>query len=208
MGLEFTKRLIRNKNNIFWYDVLESWKEICNKQNETKSEEIGSINIWNNKDITIATTHWRWHGKNIYFIKVLLNQDGILISFNQLITEYDLQIDYMQYFIVRTAVFHYILRKQIHIGPTQLANNNIPFNFKIILKSKKNCKDMYKLLNEKEILPKSQIKWIMVFGNENLDWHQIYEFPPKVAKIRNCAGFSIEYFIEFWPLMKYCLNAA
>ena len=114
----------------------------------------------------------------------------------------------MQYFIVRTAVFNYILRKQIHIGPTQLANNNIPFNFKIILKSKKNCKDMYKLLNEKDILPKSQIKWIMFFGNENLDWHQICEFPPKVAKIRNCAGFSIEYFTEFWPLMIYCLNAA
>ena len=53
-GLEFTKRLIRNKNNIFWNDVLNSWIEICNEQNETKSEEIGSINIWNNKDITIA----------------------------------------------------------------------------------------------------------------------------------------------------------
>ena len=48
-GLEFTKRLIRNKSNIFWNDVLNSWIEICNKQNETKSEEIGSINIWNSK---------------------------------------------------------------------------------------------------------------------------------------------------------------
>ena len=55
-GLEFTKRLKRNKNIIFWNDVLNSWIEICNKQNETKSEEIGSINIWNNKDITIAKT--------------------------------------------------------------------------------------------------------------------------------------------------------
>ena len=34
-----------------------SWIEICNKQNETKSEEIGSINIWNNKHITIANNH-------------------------------------------------------------------------------------------------------------------------------------------------------
>ena len=44
-GLEFTKTLKRNKNNIFWNDVLNSWIEICNKQNETKSEEIGSINV-------------------------------------------------------------------------------------------------------------------------------------------------------------------
>ena len=44
-GLELTKTLKRNKNNIFWNDVLNSWIEICNKQNETKSEEIGSINV-------------------------------------------------------------------------------------------------------------------------------------------------------------------
>ena len=64
----------------------------------------------------------------------------------------------MQYISVRTAVLNYILRKQIHIAPNQLPNNNIPFNFKSKLKSKKGCKDMYKLLNEKEIIPKSQIK--------------------------------------------------
>ena len=53
-GLEFTKGLTRNKNNIFWNDVLESWIHICNKQNQTKPDEIGSTNIWNNKDIKIA----------------------------------------------------------------------------------------------------------------------------------------------------------
>ena len=35
-GLEFTKGLIRNKNNIFWNDVLESWIHICNKLNQMK----------------------------------------------------------------------------------------------------------------------------------------------------------------------------
>ena len=88
---------------------------------------------------------------------------------NQFISEYDLQIDFKQYFSVRTAVLNYVMRKRTHIGPTQLANNNIPFNFKIILKSKKGCTDMYTLLNEKEIIPKSPIKWNIVFGNENLD---------------------------------------
>ena len=34
-ALEFTKGLVRNKNNIFWNDVLESWILICNKQNQT-----------------------------------------------------------------------------------------------------------------------------------------------------------------------------
>ena len=48
------------------------------------SEEIGSINIWNNKDITIANNSFfyrRWYEKNIYFIKDLLNEGGTLMSF-------------------------------------------------------------------------------------------------------------------------------
>ena len=40
------------------------------------------------------------------------------MSFNQFINKYELQIDFMQYFSVRTAVLNYIRRKQIHIGPT------------------------------------------------------------------------------------------
>ena len=191
-GLEFTKRLIRNKSNIFWNDVLNSWIEICNKQNETKSEEIGSINIWNNKDITIANNSFfyrRWYEKNIYFIKDILNEDGTLMSFNQFINKYELQIDFMQYFSVRTAVLNYIRRKQIHIGPTQLTNNNMPFNFRIVLKSKKGCKDMYKVLNEKEIILKSQIKWNVVFGNEPLDWCQIYKIPAK-----SCSNTKLHWF--------------
>ena len=71
------------------------------------------------------------------------------MSFNQFINKYDLQIDCMQFFSVRTAGLNYIMRKQIHIGHAQLANSNIPFNFKIVLKGKKGYKDMYKGLNEK-----------------------------------------------------------
>ena len=80
-GLEFTKGLIINKNNIFWNDVLESWIHICNKQNQTKPDKIGSTNIWNNKDITIAHSSFfyrRWYEKSIYFIKDLLNEDGTI----------------------------------------------------------------------------------------------------------------------------------
>ena len=111
------------------------------------------------------------------------------MSFNQFINKYELQIEFMQYFSVRTAVLNNIRRKQIHIGPAQLTNNNMPFNFRIVLKSKKGCKDMYKVLNEKEIIPKSQIKWNMVFGNETLDWCQIYKIPAK-----SCGNTKLHWF--------------
>ena len=82
--MEFTKGLIRNKNSIFWNDVLESWIHICNKQNQTKPDEIGSTNIWNNKDITIAHNSFfyrRWYEKSIYFIKDLRGLSKKFVEF-------------------------------------------------------------------------------------------------------------------------------
>ena len=90
------------------------------------------------------------------------------MSLNQFSDRYNLQIDFMQYFSVRTAVLNYIRKKEINIGPVSLAKNNIPFNVKTILKSNKGCRDMYKIINEKEIIPKSQIKWNGIFETENL----------------------------------------
>ena len=106
--------------------------------------------------------------KKIYLIKDLLNEDGTMMSLNQFSDRYNLQIDFMQYFSVRTAVLNYIRKKEINIGPVSLAKNNIPFNVKTILKSNKGCRDMYKIINEKEIIPKSQIKWNGIFETENL----------------------------------------
>ena len=85
----------------------------------------------------------RWYEKIKYLIKDLLNEDGTMMSLNQFSDRYNLQIDFMQYFSVRTAV-------------------------KTILKSNKGCRDMYKIINEKEIITKSQIKWNGIFETENL----------------------------------------
>ena len=111
------------------------------------------------------------------------------MSLNEFSNRYNLQIDFMQYFSVRTAVLNYIRKKEINIGPVSLANNNIPFNVKTILKSNKGCKDMYKILNEKEIIPKSQIKWNGIFETENLDWCQIYKIPAK-----SCGNTKLHWF--------------
>ena len=94
----------------------------------------------------------------------------------QFINKYDLQIDIMQYLSVKIAVLNYIRRKQIHIGSTQLANNNMQFNFRIVLKSKTSCKDMYKVLNRTEIKPQSQIKLNMFLCNETLDFYDFTSF--------------------------------
>ena len=111
------------------------------------------------------------------------------MSLNQFSNRYNMQIDFLQYFSVRIAVLNYIRKKEINIGPVLLANNNIPFNVKTILKSNKGCRDMYKILNEKEIVPKSQIKWNGIFETEKLDWCQIYKISAK-----SCGNTKLHWF--------------
>ena len=58
------------------------------------------INIWDNKEIKIADNpvyYKKWYGKGIYFIQDLLNQDGSLMTFEELVEKYALQIPFTQF---------------------------------------------------------------------------------------------------------------
>ena len=92
-GLEFVRKMLNDKTNKFWNDVLGSWIEICNKQYPTNVEDVLLTNIWDNKYIKIdnkAFFYRKWHEKNIHFIKDILNDEGNLMDFNQFRDQYDL----------------------------------------------------------------------------------------------------------------------
>ena len=54
-GTEFVQKLKITKINIFWNQVLYSWTKMCNVTSPATFEDILSVNIWDNKDIKIAT---------------------------------------------------------------------------------------------------------------------------------------------------------
>lgn len=141
-GLEFVRKMLNDKTNKFWNDVLGSWIEICNKQYPTNVEDVLLTNIWDNKYIKIDNKNFfyrRWYEKNIHFIKDILNDEGNLMDFNQFRDKYDLQINYMQYYGVRSAVELYIRKIGIAMNIDSLTNCFIPFNIKLLLKSRKDC---------------------------------------------------------------------
>ena len=191
-GLEFVRKMLNDKTNKFWNDVLGSWIEICNKQQPTNVEDVLLTNIWDNKYIKIdnkAFFYRRWYEKNIHFIKDILNDEGNLMDFNQFRDKYDLQINYMQYYGVRSAVELYIRKIGIAMNIDSLTNCFIPFNIKLLLKSRRGCRDMYQVLNKKEIIANSQIKWNRIFEIPHLNWHQIYSIPAKC-----CNNTKIHWF--------------
>ena len=81
----------------------------------------------------------------------------------------------------------------IDLGTEASYNRYIPFNVKIIMKTAKGCKDIYKLLNSKNVTPISQGKWNRIFENVKWSWKDIYiQYPSNVVAIPKFICFNIE----------------
>lgn len=62
------------------------------------------------------------------------------------------------------------------------------------MKNEKGCKDMYKILNEKVIVSKSQEKWGKTFENIELKWKLIYNIPVKCCNNTKLHWFQYRIF--------------
>ena len=179
-GKEFARRLITDKTNIFWNEVLDSWIKMCNLTYPTTFEDILSVNIWDNKNVKIANKtifYKRWYDKHIYFIKDLIKDDGTLMDAQTFCDKYEIRVIVLEYLGVRMAIENFIRTNQIITEMCSPYNIYMPFNIKEIFKSKKGCKDMYRVCNTKSITSKSQQKWNNIFENVNLNWKIIYKLP-------------------------------
>lgn len=191
-GIEFVRKLKTNKPNKFWNEVLDSWVKVNNLICPTTFEDILSVNIWDNKDIKIANKtifYKRWYDKHICFIKDLINDDGTLMDAQTFCDRYEIRVNFLEYLGVRMAIDNYIRTKRINVEPCTTINIYLPFNIKLLLKSKKGCKDMYGVFNTKKIISKSQQKWNNIFENVNLNWNIIYKLPAK-----SCNNTKLHWF--------------
>lgn len=179
-GTEFIHSVKANKTNRFWNDVLESWATLQYKMKPLHNSDILGTNIWDNKNIRIDNKpifYQRWYDKKIYFIKDMLNVDGKFLNLNNFIEKYDLNINFLEYMSVRSAVESYIKNNKFDITNSILTNCYLPFSITQILKREKGSKDIYRILNEKNIITKSQQKWEREFQDIELKWKVLYSIP-------------------------------
>ena len=99
------------------------------------------------------------------------------MTYEQFQEKYNVQTNFIEFTGIKTSVELYIRRTEIDLGSDVSYNCYIPFNVKIIMKTAKGCKDIYKLLNSKNVTPISQGKWNRIFENVNLSWKDIYTIP-------------------------------
>ena len=107
-----------------------------------------------------------------------------MLSFEQFIDKYGLHCHFLEFLGIKTTVENYIRQSEIDscTDPLPLTNCVMPFNVKLILRSKKGSQDMYRLLTYKTVSPKSQTKWNQIFLNTDLNWKTIYTIPKVCCK--------------------------
>ena len=127
----------------------------------------------------------RWYNKNIQYIRDLIDENGLLLTYEQFQIKYNLRTNFIEYMVIRTSVETYIRRNQIHLGTESLFNCHWLFNIKLIMKSLKDSRDINTLLTCKTLVPTSQHKWERIFENTHLDWKQIYSVPAKLSQYKN-----------------------
>ena len=77
------------------------------------------ICIWNNTNIKINNSpvfYRRWYNKNIQYIGDLIDENGLLLTYEQFQIKYNLRTNFIEYMRIRTSVETYIRRNQIHLG--------------------------------------------------------------------------------------------
>lgn len=141
-GTTFVENLTQNKTNKFWNDTLNAWVKMCSLTKPKVQEDLLSTNIWNNKDIKIANRpifYRHWFAKHVFFIKDLIDENGRLLTLESFVEKYNINTNFLEYLGVRTVIENYIRRVNINIVNEDviLANVQIPFNLKNILKTKK-----------------------------------------------------------------------
>lgn len=182
-GSEFAYKLkIRGKNK-FWNDILDSWIILQSQMKPQAFSDILGMNLWDNQFLKIQNEtvfYPKWWAKKIYLIKDLMNVDGNLLDFNGFVEKYELNINFMEFFSIRTVIETYIKSSGLGFQNSSVMDCQVPFNIKQIVKHQKGCREVYKVLNDKDINSKNKQKWEEDL-NEELDWKSIYILPAKCS---------------------------
>ena len=165
---------IQNNLNTFWINVFEAWAKF-ELPPPTTPEEVMSQTIWSNKNIKRngrSFIYQSWLRKGIYFINDLLKNDGRFMSFAEFRNQYQLEVNFVDYYSVIEAVpLHW---KRLCRNSNKIVNIIHPY-VTLLKNSLKTTKPFYQLLLKKVATKntKAYSKWHVDLNLEDTEnWSQ------------------------------------
>ena len=210
-GDEMIELLIKSNKNYFWNDVFYAWKTLLNKQHDGLSSLSDFCKMpffynsslkTNKKSILIQT----WYNKGVRFVNDFFSIDGKLLTKSDFEKKFKIQpICFLKYHGILKSIKAFIKLKNL-VHDTSLPNIPfIPYHLQCILKNCKGCKDMYKILRDKTILPIAIQKWNNALLN-NIDhnnWQTIFKIPYKITNDTSLHWLQYRILHRILPTKQY-----
>ena len=167
--------------NLFWKDVLMSWREILQKDTDGSWETFLKSPLWYNKNIQIDDKpifYKHFSQKGIQIVNDLFNEKGEVINFQEFTEKYGLENQVLQFngLICSVKKYSKLFTKNEH-SPTFISYPYIPKNIDVFLKSKKGIKDIYRILNKNVSEPTNKKKIMEMFEVTENEIGKIYRLP-------------------------------
>jgi hypothetical protein len=147
-------------DNPFWRDVALAWAEYNNIIKPQNIENILNEPIWFNKHINLGYIE-SWHKKGLIYVKHLLDENGVLLSFEQLKLKFNIKATFIDVIRLHKAIppewLYRIATDVTHIG----AGPSITPAVQSVLSAPTGCKLFYHKFNNTEVTSSivSQGKW-------------------------------------------------
>ena len=211
LGIDFEKLILTGINkieqcaqsctNMFWKNVFSAWKRVLEKEHKYSWDHVLKTPLWYNKNIKIdyrPVFYKDWYQKGIHIIADLLNENGEMLSFEDVCRKYNLDVEMMKFNGIVSSVNKYLklFTKNEHTANSMIYPY-IPQNIEIFIKHEKGIKDFYKVLNSNHSIPTNKEKIMKKFEITESEMNKIYKLPFVVTKNTKLQWFQckINHFV-------------
>ena len=194
-GAEFISTKIKRINNPFWKDVFSSYKVFLDSLKPRTWDQFLSQPIWFNSNFKVGGTcmfYRNWYERGIRFVNDLLDENGSLLSYENVTQMFDLRTNFLDFRSVITTVRRFLTMSNLNVAQCKLNVPFLPFTLIEVLRNKKGCRDMYDILVTKTVHSPAIQKWQNdILLPENFKWNDLIPHLRKCTKDTTLIWFEI-----------------
>ena len=172
--------------NLFWQDVLDSYKIFQDAISPNSWTEFLQSPIWFNDNIKVGGScvfYKKWFEKGIYNVNDLINEKGEFISLHQLETRFNLHTNFLTFEGLMCSIKRFLRYLKIDRVNEKLQLPGIPLNIALIIKDKQGCKTIYEHLLKLKQPPNFSFKWFNeILIPEEFSWDRTFNLPFDISQ--------------------------
>ena len=184
-GTDYIKQKLKTADNKFWKDVFEAWINFSKTIKIHTWEDFLTQPVWLNNIVKVggkSIFYRKFFEKGIIYIQDFYNDNGQLLDLVYYKDILGIQTSFIEIQGLKNVINN--IRNNLNIPENRNAHRPmIPLNIKLLLRDKKGCQRIYKILSKNEDIPTAQSKWQNDLTlPRNFKWYKVYNLPYIITK--------------------------